>query len=405
MSSGICILNKNGVAMAADSAVTLGNHLAIYNSANKLFSLSKVAPVGAIMYNNTSYMGVPFEVMIKEYRTAIGDKEYDYLEDYLSEFLNFISSNSDFFRFSTKEEAFILGIIQQCTKTLRSYISSINDQVTQRKGAELTEPEKSRAIDVAIDKLVNRTDSIANIAEASAFIDFLQKEYIDRIIKHIRSSFKDMTEEQICRTSEVCIKFCSKAAFGDEYTGLIIAGFGKKDLYPKAKHIQFSGMINKKVRYIEIDNISITDENFATIIPLAQTDVILSITQGYNPLVLDNFMNQILNGIKDEQQKKTLKQLPAVFKEMAQNIITMPMLKTIQYLPKEEMARFADSLINITSIQRMVIADNNNATVGGPIDVAILSRGDGFIWIKRKHYFDKDYNLQYLYNHYGSVMK
>ena len=204
MSSGICILNKNGVAMAADSAVTLGNHLAIYNSANKLFSLSKVAPVGAIMYNNTSYMGVPFEVMIKEYRTAIGDKEYDYLEDYLSEFLNFISSNSDFFRFSTKEEAFILGIIQQCTKTLRSYISSINDQVTQRKGAELTEPEKSRAIDVAIDKLVNRTDSIANIAEASAFIDFLQKEYIDRIIKHIRSSFKDMTEEQICRTSEVC---------------------------------------------------------------------------------------------------------------------------------------------------------------------------------------------------------
>ena len=164
-------------------------------------------------------------------------------------------------------------------------------------------------------------------------------------------------------------------------------------------------MINKKVRYIEIDNISITDENFATIIPLAQTDVILSITQGYNPLVLDNFMNQILNGIKDEQQKKTLKQLPAVFKEMAQNIITMPMLKTIQYLPKEEMARFADSLINITSIQRMVIADNNNATVGGPIDVAILSRGDGFIWIKRKHYFDKDYNLQYLYNHYGSVMK
>jgi len=27
-------------------------------------------------------------------------------------------------------------------------------------------------------------------------------------------------------------------------------------------------------------------------------------------------------------------------------------------------------------------------TVAGPIDVAIISKGDGLIWIKRKHYFD-----------------
>jgi len=27
-------------------------------------------------------------------------------------------------------------------------------------------------------------------------------------------------------------------------------------------------------------------------------------------------------------------------------------------------------------------------TVGGPIDVAVLSKGDGFVWIKRKSYFD-----------------
>jgi len=27
-------------------------------------------------------------------------------------------------------------------------------------------------------------------------------------------------------------------------------------------------------------------------------------------------------------------------------------------------------------------------TVGGPTDVAVITKGDGFVWIKRKHYFD-----------------
>ena len=42
MSAGICIMNKNAIAMAADSAVTIGQHVAIHNSANKLFSLYRI---------------------------------------------------------------------------------------------------------------------------------------------------------------------------------------------------------------------------------------------------------------------------------------------------------------------------------------------------------------------------
>jgi hypothetical protein len=35
---------------------------------------------------------------------------------------------------------------------------------------------------------------------------------------------------------------------------------------------------------------------------------------------------------------------------------------------------------------------HKSETVGGPVDVAIISKYDGFIWIKRKHYFDKKQN-------------
>ena len=74
MSAGICIMNRNAIAMAADSAVTVGDHVAIHNSANKLFSLSKVAPVGAIIYANGAFMSVPMEIIIKEYKKSIGRK-------------------------------------------------------------------------------------------------------------------------------------------------------------------------------------------------------------------------------------------------------------------------------------------------------------------------------------------
>jgi len=67
MTAEIGILNTTGVALAADSAVTIGSSK-VFNSADKLFSLSKHHPVGIMIYGNASFMGVPWETIIKIYR-------------------------------------------------------------------------------------------------------------------------------------------------------------------------------------------------------------------------------------------------------------------------------------------------------------------------------------------------
>jgi hypothetical protein len=67
-------------------------------------------------------------------------------------------------------------------------------------------------------------------------------------------------------------------------------------------------------------------------------------------------------------------------------------------LPKEELAGMAESLVSLTSFKRRVSHDPE--TVGGPIDVAVISKGDGFIWIKEKHYFDLALNHQFFANYY-----
>ncbi|SRR6266566_4990547 len=37
---------------------------------------------------------------------------------------------------------------------------------------------------------------------------------------------------------------------------------------------------------------------------------------------------------------------------------------------------------------------------GPTVDVAVISKGDGFVWIKRKHYFSKDFNPHFLATYY-----
>ena len=67
MTAEIAILNKNAVALAADSAVTITRPGApkIYNTANKLFMLSKYHPVGIMVYGTAELMGVPWETVIR----------------------------------------------------------------------------------------------------------------------------------------------------------------------------------------------------------------------------------------------------------------------------------------------------------------------------------------------------
>jgi hypothetical protein len=39
-------------------------------------------------------------------------------------------------------------------------------------------------------------------------------------------------------------------------------------------------------------------------------------------------------------------------------------------------------------------------SVGGPIDVAVISKIDGFIWVKRKHYFRPELNPRFFSRKY-----
>ncbi len=69
-------------------------------------------------------------------------------------------------------------------------------------------------------------------------------------------------------------------------------------------------------------------------------------------------------------------------------------------MPKQDLANLAQELINLTSVKRKFSAEKE--TVGGPIDVAVISRIDGFVWVKRKHYFTAELNPRYFVRKFGA---
>ncbi len=88
-------MNKYGMALAADSAVTLGQK--VYHSAEKLYQLSEHAPVGIMTYGSAQIMGVPWSTVIKTYRRKLGDRHFDFVDQYADDFLKFLASNNPLF--------------------------------------------------------------------------------------------------------------------------------------------------------------------------------------------------------------------------------------------------------------------------------------------------------------------
>jgi hypothetical protein len=96
----------------------------------------------------------------------------------------------------------------------------------------------------------------------------------------------------------------------------------------------------------------------------------------------------------EKELTETLKQFQGDLGTFEFEEFSKPVIDAIRYLEKSDLASMAESLVAITALKRRVTLGAE--TVGGPIDVAVISKGDGFIWIKRKHYFDWEYNQSFM---------
>lgn len=104
------------------------------------------------------------------------------------------------------------------------------------------------------------------------------------------------------------------------------------------------------------------------------------------------YSKDIINSAIDEG--KLVATLGATLDNIIRETSIAPLMSSLGILDKEDMAELVESLISITHLNRRITMSEEG--VGGPIDVAIISKGDGFVWKKRKHYFKPELNQMFL---------
>lgn len=419
MSAGICIMNKNAIALAADSAVTIGDHVAIHNSANKLFALSKVEPVGMIIYANSNFMQVPMEIIIKQYKQEHGLDSFKILKDYTFSFIKYIENNSKLFHLSLNEADYVLGFVDQIIADLgEEYRCQLRDKFNEVL-RELKENEIKELIERAFVNFMEDLDAY-KVKLSRSFSKYIEKRYKNTICNRIKSQLDWLSDKQANLLTGTVIRLFDYDYFENDYVGVLIAGYGKDEIFPSFQHIQLGGFINTKLRYKVLEETVVDENKPAAMRPVAQTDVMDTFLLGINGDVLGNLVDcipdelerridaldpkRVSQGTKDLIKNELRDAVSNVLKKSVQEATREclePIFCSVATLPIAELAMLAESLINITSLKRKVALDRNIGTVGGPIDVAIITKADGLIWLKRKHYFDINKNLQFLQNHYG----
>ena len=154
----------------------------------------------------------------------------------------------------------------------------------------------------------------------------------------------------------------------------------------------------------------------------AQEDIMRTILEGINPSYAKEIQesavelfirlpHRIIDGIDelndDRKNHYKINAIDAIresliefFEKMDEERIskhTFQIEKAIKMMPFSELAEIAEVFIRLTQVRRRLSPDSE--TVGGPIDVAVISKADGFIWIKRKYYFDKELNYSFIGNY------
>lgn len=421
MTAVIGILNKNAVAIAADSAVTVSgnNGRKIYNTANKIFTLSKYHPVSIVIYNSAEFIMTPWEIIIKIYRDELKEKSFPLLKDYSEDFFKFLKKKKFFTNPETLEHYFKSFVYHSFQDLL--HLSSEKALEEEESLISLTKEERIRVIRKYVLKTLKL--QISKLKKEDKLKDFksLTKEKFDGIIKkdiediileefpdfnvkNIKQNFLDLTYEYVI----------SKTFFGS-WSGLVFAGYGDDEIYPTTISTKISDVFDNKIRfYTEIVH-KIDNGNNGTIMPFAQRDVIDTLISGISPEIdetlfstfrkfLTGYNEHLINLVKKDQPKLAEKikeiDIEGICRQFIDEIEDVksikhirPTVSTVSILSKEDLAEMAESLIYLTYLKRRISSDEES--VGGPVDVAIISKGDGFIWIKRKHYFQEKFNPQF----------
>ncbi|HCH7781302.1 TPA: hypothetical protein NNM78_000725 [Pseudomonas aeruginosa] len=423
MTAEIAIMSRTAVVLAADSATTVTSwkdgqpERRYFKGANKLFELSRSGPVGIMIYGSAGLQGVPWELPIKAFREALGKEQFDVLQTYPERFFEFVEHNDKLFSAESKSDA-LLSMVGAAAFRLQLLIAKklVVSEIDDLAGKGVAEIEQALAeaenfVDgMALDDRLTDVD-VANAAASTA--EAIVTEAPTTIDLFIQSADR---HHLIPRFANLLAKLAVKQFFSyADVTGIVFAGYGKEDYFPSLEVYECFGFLGERLIFSREDNSRAMSANSPAVIqPFATTHMIDTFRTGVSLDVFGAMHDANMSALLDVGRKVlaecgaqtpiTEERLEELATEVHQahadkwyqqmrNQHVFPLSSVVNSLPLPDMAALAKSLIELESLKERVTKPSES--VSGPIDVAVISKHDGFVWIDRKHYFRPELNPRF----------
>lgn len=414
--------------MAADSAVTIeiNGDRKIYQSANKIFSLSKKHPVGIMIHGNSKFMDIQWETVIKLYRSQLGSNHFPTVEDYAKDFFKFLCKHREISKLSRQQDYMRRLLVAAYTPIRNSTMEHVQERVQEVKQLSRKEIlEIFRETVAEFHEVMDGAPELQSIRGTK-----LTKTQLDKIgaaMKPIIAEARKVIFEKLPTDAALSRRlntigqraFTRMISFRPD-SGVVIAGYGDDEVFPAVAAYAVSGMVAGTMKMHAHKVAHIDEQVSAMVIPFAQSEMVYAFMQGVDPQlsektielfadsideIVEAFLSTTTNSaakaqISDklhEAKAAILDHLSKTLEAYGQEHFVQPIISMVASLPKVELASMAETLVNLTSFKRRISTDAE--TVGGPIDVALISKGDGLVWVNRKHYFDKDLNYHFFMNY------
>lgn len=425
MTAEVAILNKLAVALAADSAVTVGQggeSKKVFNTADKLFELSSKQPIACMIFSGGQFMQAPLPVLIKDFRAQ--EHDADTVRSLSDELLR------HFQKFAGDSPADVKSRpVYDLTWKVTDFLSErFQEQLAQRISS-LGKPSEGSDKPITPDKLLeiiwdHTVKLLERISTSWVEVRFLGEYPSDDQIQPIVKAALNGAEFQVPeafrdRVVGVISDALRKATPFASSTGLVVAGFGSKELFPTLVHIDLFEPVMGVVKYREVENVDIDRKGpKSRVMAFAQREMAERFLFGLDSALkrkLTQFARSTVNKIgetilvgltfaTDEErdslgdairgaERSFIEEFDQTGMDAIRNESQQAVEEMVEFMPKQDLAEFAEALVNLSSLQRRV--HSGFETVGGPIDVAVISKAEGLVWVKRKHYFPPELNARF----------
>lgn len=430
MTAVVGILNKRGVAIAADSAVTRTRQFnkKVTKNGNKMIRVSNSIPIAVMLTGNGDFCGTQWDIIVRRYRQQRGYMEHETVEDCVHDFFRYIADNHLFC-----DDELVHGRLNYEMNELFHHADAIIDNNKKKRDEEDNLLKTPKAYAKAFKSQLARWRRIwLKDGVCPQFMDYTQNQFHDYFGEAIDDFFEQKEEEShlrsFCTTYPKTVLDDIKGDFEltlmtllttrqyhvDGSAELVFSGFGAKQQYPSlvsaSVYEGFDGRVNYHI--LPKDIVCISDEKPVAICPFAQTDVIDSILAGVHAKFKDNIsfsqshafdshmeifnffepdgkfddidltsLSNELNDIKvDDLQRQFNRAI-----QQAQDRSWKKWEKALNDYDLYAMAALAQSLIDLTGFHRILTFQQEG--VGGLVDLAVITKNHGFNWLNRKSWY------------------